>query len=143
MFKVEIFQKNETFIDDLLNFIFDKSPLLKRDNYIDNILNDEVSVTKNIDYIKKIGKIEVNDVFGSTFQSYHRSNENIYAISHNIHFIEFNGDKIYGLVEPSIRGDVIDFTKGILQPVYYRPDVNSRPRIATFDIDFNITNNAA
>ena len=60
MFKVEIFQKNETFIDDLLNFIFDKSPLLKRDNYIDNILNEGSSIQNNLDYIKKTLRKHVN-----------------------------------------------------------------------------------
>ena len=143
MYKVEIFQKNDTFLEDLLNFIFDKSPPLRRDNFIDNILNEESSIQTNFEYIKKIGKIELENVFGSTFQSSNRSNDNIYAISHDIHFIEFDGDKIYGLVKPSSYGEVIDFSKGILRPVYYRPNKDLRPRIATFDIDFIITNNAA
>jgi hypothetical protein len=38
---------------------------------------------------------------------------------------------------------VIDFTKGILQPVYYKNKEESDWKIATFDISFNIIDNAA
>ena len=50
-YKVEIIPKNESFLDDFFLFLIEKSDIFRRDISIDNILNDEVSVTKNIDYI--------------------------------------------------------------------------------------------
>jgi hypothetical protein len=143
MYKVEIFPKKETFFDDLLIFLSEKSSQFRRDFSIHNILNDSLSLDKKREYFTINNKIKLEKVYGSTFQSYLRGNDNIYAISHTITFLEFDTDKIYGILEPSDYGDVIDFSKGILQPVYYRPDKNSNWKIATFDIDFNISNIAA
>lgn len=143
MYKVEIFQKNETFLDDLVEFIFEKSPSLKRDNFIDDILNKSDSVNKNYDYIKKIGRIELDNVFGSTFQSSYRSNDNIYAISHIIKYLEFENDSIHGIIEHSQYGELLDFEKDILMPVYFKEREDSKFKIATFDIDFNIIRNVA
>ena len=141
MYKVEIFQKRDTFLNDLLIFLFEKSTQFRRDFSIYNILNEDVSLEEKKDYFSINKKIEVEKVYGSTFQSYYRSNDNIYEISHTIKYFEFDGDSIYGVLEPSKYE--IDFSEGILQPVYYKPDKDSDWKIATFDIDFNISNSAA
>lgn len=142
MCKVEILQKKETFLTDLIIFLFDKSLEFKRDFSINNILNEGSPMTNKFENFKN-KKIKLDNVFGSTFQSYIRSNDDIYAISHTITEIIFEDNYIYGIVNPSDYGEIIDFSKGILIPVYYRPDKNSDLKIATFDIDFTISNNAA
>lgn len=142
MYKVEIFQKNDTFFQDLVDFIFEKSPTLRRDNFIGNILNESTSIYNDINYLKNLGFVDLENVYGSTYQSSFRSNDNIYAISHIIERIEFLNDDVYGIVKPSEYGDVIDFDKGILRPVYYS-DKDFKMKIATFDIDFNKIQNVA
>lgn len=143
MYKIQIFPKNETFLNDLLIFLFEKSIEFRRNFHIDNILNSSVSLQHKYDFIKSTKIIDLQNVYGSTFQSYHRTNENIYAISHTITQIVIEDDFIYGIVKPNDYGEIIDFEKGILRPVYFRPDKESVWKIATFDIDFNIIDNAA
>jgi hypothetical protein len=142
MYKVEILQKKDTFLDDLLIFLFEKSIEFRRDFSIDNILNEDAPPHQKFDFLLN-KKIHLDNVFGSTFQSYYRSNNDIYAISHTITDLLFENNCIYGMVKPSDYGEVIDFSKGFLLPVYYRPDKNSDSKIATFDIDFSISDNAA
>jgi len=142
MYKVEIFQNNDLFIKDLVNFIFEKSPTLKRDTFISNILNDTTPITSDIDYLRSLGILELQNVYGSTYQSSFRKNDNIYAISHTIESIEFSEGSVYGWVKPSEYGDIIDFDKGILRPVYFSSK-DYELKIATFDIDFNKIKNVA
>jgi|688.fasta_scaffold522446_2 hypothetical protein len=141
MEKIEIIQKKEGFIRDLTKFILEKSSEVKRDFMIEKVIDDTSTPLNILDYLNKYKKVSLQNVFGSTFQSHYRTNDNIYAISHYIHHIEFEGGKFYGHLEPSGYGDVIDFNKGVLLPVYYKSDENSEYKIATFDIDFNIRDN--
>ena len=142
MQKIEILSKKEDFSKDLILFLFEKSKQLKRDFLIEDIF-DESILTDNLIYFRKFKKIKVEEVYGSTFQSTIRSNDNIYAISHYIHYVEIENDKFYAYIEPSNYGEIIDFTQGVLVPVYYRNAQDSEYKIATFDIDFTITNNVA
>ncbi len=137
-YKVEILPKNEDFIEELIVFLSEKSFQFRRDFYIDNILNKKTSLNK-FDYLRKISPISLENVWGSSFQSSYRSNNDIYAISHEINSIEIIDEKIFGNLNPSDYGDVIDFDKGKLRPVYFKKDHISNYQIATFDIDFNIT----
>ena len=92
----------------------------------------------------KSSPIDLEEVFGSTFQSHYRSGEQIYAISHNIISIEVSKGKYFANIEPSDYGEIIDFELGFLRPVYYKSkeEINDY-LLATFDIDFHIINSAA
>jgi hypothetical protein len=140
VYKVEILPKNEDFINQFFLFLFEKSNIFRRDISIENLLDESVSI-KNIEYLKKISPIILNDVYGSTFQSHYRDNDNIYAISHDVISIEIENGKFFGNVKPSRYGDIIGFERGLLRPVYYKKDDKSEYQIATFDIDFNIMDN--
>lgn len=135
--KVEIFPKNEGFIDELIVFLLEKSPQFKRELSIDNILNQE-SPLKNIDYLKKISTILVENSCGSTFQSYHRNDGPSY-ISHTIHSISVEENRYYANIEMIWGLEYNEFM--ILRPVYQK-ETNGY-KIGTFDIDYNISNNAA
>ena len=74
-----------------------------------------------------------------TKKSKFRKNEQIYEISHSIHCLYIKDDKISALVEPNKYGEIIDFKKCTLRPVYYKNN-EDKYCIATFDIDFNIKN---
>lgn len=139
-YKVEIIPKNESFLDDFFLFLIEKSDIFRRDISIDNILNDTASL-KDLEYLEKVSPIVLKDVFGSTFQSSYRSNDNIYAISHDVVSIEFKDGKIFGNVNPSTHGEKIKFDGGCLRPVYYKKNDKSEYQIATFDMDFNIMPN--
>jgi hypothetical protein len=137
---VKIFPKTKDFESELLDFLFEKSIDLKRDFSIDNILKTEDSPRKIDNLFENRNNIQVEEVYGSTFQSYWRTNKDIYSISHHIHEISKIGKSYYAKITASEYGEIIDFHKGILRPVYYRPEENKEVyKIATFDIDFNIT----
>lgn len=137
---VKILPKTKDFESELLDFLFEKSTHLKRDFSIVNILKNDFSPTTIYDLFRNDVKIELDDLYGSTFQSYWRSNKDVYAISHQIIDIFEKGEDFYASIIPSQYGDIIDFDKGILRPVYYKPDeYKDQYKIATFDIDFNIT----
>jgi len=139
MHKVEIFPKNDGFLGDLLTYLKNKSSQFNRDFSIDNILNEDDSLQIK-EYLIKESPIVLNDVFGSTFQSQYRANEQIYSITHNIQSVEITEDKYFGNVIPSEYGEIIDFDQGYLRPVYYKSE--NQYQIATFDIDFYIINSA-
>ena len=135
--KVKIFRKNDDFDKELLDFLLRKSSTLKRELSIDNILNKHDS-PNNLDHLfSLINPIEVQEVHGSTFQSYWRDNDDLFHTSHHVKSIYKDNDDFYGLVEPSPHGEIIDFEKGILKPIYYKP--KDKYVLITFDIDFNIT----
>jgi len=138
-YKVKIFPKTKDFEKELVIFLLKNSSSLKRDFSIDNILNSESSPL-NIDSLFKTNlPINITEIPGSTFQSHWRSNEVIYAISHTIKSISKEDEIFYGHIEPSPYGDIVDFEKGILRPIYYKKEKDDEYQLVTFDIDFNIT----
>lgn len=143
MIKVQIFPKNDSFLNELVAFLLKKSPQFKRNFFIDNILKEKgpSSLEK---YLIKSSPIVVEEVWGSTFQSHYRSDEQIYAISHNIISIEVSKEKYFANIVPSDYAEVIDFELGFLRPIYYKPkkEINDY-LLATFDIDFHIINSVA
>jgi hypothetical protein len=137
---VKILPKTKEFDKELLDFILEKSLHLKRDIYIQNILNTEENTISISEIFQSNTEIELDEVYGSTFQSYWRNNKEIYAISHMVKKISKIDETYYGVLEETPHGSLIDFEKGVLRPVYYRPKEDSHEyKIATFDIDFNIT----
>jgi len=139
-YKIKIVPKNEDFLEEIFFFINEKSIEFKRQFNIDNILNKESSPIELI--LKEKSPIILDNVYGSTFQSHWRNNEDIYAISHYINSLIFESDEIYADVTPSRYGFGVDSELSILRPVYYKSE-KGKYVIATFDIDFDISNNAA
>ena len=139
-YKIKIVPKNEDFLEEIFFFINEKSIEFKRQFNIDNILNKESSPIELI--LKEKSPIILDNVYGSTFQSHWRNNEDIYAISHYINSLIFESDGIYADVTPSRYGVGVDSELSILRPVYYKSE-KGKYVIATFDIDFDISNNAA
>jgi hypothetical protein len=142
MIKVQIFPKNDSFLNELVAFLLKKSPQFKRNFFIDNILKEKAPLSLK-KYLIKSSPIGVEEVWGSTFQSHYRSDEQIYAISHNIISIEVSEEKYFANIVPSDYAEVIDFELGFLRPIYYKPkEENNDYLLATFDIDFHIINSA-
>lgn len=139
LYKVKIFPKTKDFDKELLNFLLKNSPILSREFSIDNILNSHSSPIRLNDLFKESKPILINEVSGSTFQSHWRSNKDIYAISHTVKSVVKVQDQYYCFIEPTPYGEIIDFNKGILRPVYYKKQNDEEYQIVTFDIDFNIT----
>lgn len=139
-YKIKIVPKNEDFLEEIFFFINEKSIEFKRQFNIDNILNKESSPIEVI--LKEKSPIILDNVYGSTFQSSFRKNDDIYAISHYINSLIIESDEIYADVTPSGHGLGVDSEISILRPVYYKNE-KGKYVIATFDIDFNITNSAA
>ena len=139
LYKVKIFPKTKDFDKELLIFLLKNSPTLNREFSIDNILNSNSPPLKLNDLFRNSKPISINEVFGSTFQSYWRNNEDVYAISHTVKLILKDQEQYYGFIEPSPYGEIIDFNKGILRPIYYKKEKDEEYQIVTFDIDFNIT----
>jgi hypothetical protein len=135
-YKIEIIEKNKKFLDEIFDFLLKKSFEFKRNYKIDTTLNKKIDKSE---YLKKSSPINVESVYGSTFQSKYRSDDQIYAISHSIHSIEISNDKILANITSNEYGEIIDFDKGHLKPVYYKDDKNEYC-LATFDVDFNINN---
>ena len=63
-YKVEIFPKNEGFIDEIFEYLLENSPIFKREFSIDNILNEVCPLTN----LQKLSPIEISEKYGSTFQ---------------------------------------------------------------------------
>ena len=135
MYKVEIIVKKKSLTDEIFDFLVEKSFEFKRSYKIDSTFNKKIN---KLEYLKNSSPINVESVYGSTYQSKYRRNDQIYAISHSIHSIEIIGDRIFAHIKPNEYGEVIDFERGFLSPVYYK-DSNNQYRLATFDIDFNIS----
>jgi len=135
MYKVEIIEKKKSLLDEIFDFLLEKSFEFRRNYKIDISLNKKIN---KVEYLKKSSPINVESVYGSTYQSKYRSNDQIYSISHSIHTIEIIGDKIIATIIPNEYGEVIDFEKGYLKPVYYKDEKN-KYCLVTFDIDFNIS----
>jgi hypothetical protein len=139
--RIKILNKDKNFIDNLFDFLSNNSYEFKRQLKLDNIfesvnkLNDS---NDKIGYIKSQSPINIESVYGSTYQSKYRSNEQIYAISHSIHSIEIDNDQIFANINPNEFGEVIDFNKGHLKPVYHKKTVDEKYSLVTFDIDFDI-----
>ncbi len=133
--KVKIISEKQGFFEDLLVFLNQKSSFFKREFNITNILNEHVSP---LEFIKKNSPISVDGVFGSTYQSSFRKNEQIYEISHDVVSIGIDDSDFFAYVSSSKYGNKVNFHEGVLRPVYYKKD-NKSYLIATFDVDFNIS----
>ncbi len=131
-----LFEDSQEFIDDLFEFLYDKSYEFKRQSKIDQIFNNLDGLADKLSYLEKNSPINTQSVYGSTFQSKYRNNEQIYAITHNINCVYIKDGKISASVEPNTYGKIIDFEKCVLKPVYYKKN-QEKYCIATFDIDFN------
>jgi hypothetical protein len=138
-YKLRIFENDEHLTDEIVKYIISKSIHIQRELAIDKFLYD---TEFNPNHLKKISPIYLENVYGSTYQSSYRSNDNIYAISHNIEALGFDDEGCYAILTPSPHGELIDFDKGILRPVWYK-DEKDDYKLATFDIDFNISRNVA
>ena len=134
--KVKIFPKNEDFLNEMIDFFIENSKVFKREFSIDNILNEEHSLPN---LIEKLSPIPIDEKYGSTFQSHYRDNEPSY-ISHTIHSISIDDDIYYANIElwRLAYNDLM-----ILRPVYRKPKESSEYKIGTFDLDYDISNNAA
>jgi hypothetical protein len=139
--RIKILNKHKNFFDNLFGFLSNNSYEFKRQLKLDNIF-ESVNKLKNsndkIQYIKSQSPINIESVYGSTYQSKYRSNEQIYAISHSIHSIEIDNDEIFAIIKPNEYGEVIDFEKAHLKPVYHKKTVDEKYSLVTFDIDFDI-----
>lgn len=133
-YKVKISPQKSDFINDLLVFLNRKSSHFRRESAISQILEKNTQH----DILKKLSPIILEEVFGSTYQSSFRTNDKIYAISHDVLKICVENDNYFGIISPSPYGEIIDFEKGVLKPVWYQND-EGKFLIATFDIDFNIS----
>jgi len=134
--KVEIFPKNEDFLNELVEYLSINSKMFKRELSIDNILNESYSIEH---LIEKLSPISV-EKYGATFQSHFRENLSILDVSHLIHSISITQDKYYADIELLNGSEYHELM--ILRPVY-RTTTKSSPRLETFDIDYDINNNAA
>jgi hypothetical protein len=154
--KVRIFEKNEGFVNDLINFLMrnsgDFSKTITRDNFINEILSidenqkkDDLSVFTLRDLSPiKIGITENEfDICGKNYEFPNEDILNIGKISHSLQYITVESrNEIYGIIK------ILDTSQGkplksleeediILKPIYNRDN-----KIVRFDIDINI-NNAA
>jgi hypothetical protein len=129
LYKVIIFPKNEDFLSELLEYLFENSPIFKREFSIDNILNDNVSPEE---ILKKLSPISIVEKHGSTFQSYYRNPEPFFA-SHTVHSISIEENKYYANIE---LGNIEYNELMILRPVYKK--ALTKYKIGTFDIDYDI-----
>jgi len=152
--KVRIFEKNEGFVNDLINFLMknsgDFSKTIKRDNFINEILSidkklkkDDLSVFTLRDLSPiKIGITESEfDICGKNYEFPKEDILNIVKITHSLqHIIVESKDEIYGIIK------ILDTPQGkplksleerdmILKPIYNRDN-----KIVRFDIDININN---
>jgi hypothetical protein len=140
--KIKIFPKNEDFLNEMFDFLIEKSPTIKREFFINNILNQETSPLNFQDFLRENSVFELDNVYGSSFQGTHwRDNSQIYAISHTINSIVFEEDIFYGIVELSKN---IKYEPNlILRPIYYKPRDSDNFKLGTFDIDYDIIENRA
>ena len=140
--KIKIFPKNEDFLNEMFDFLIERSPTIKREFSINNILNQETSPLNFGDFLRENSVFEMDNVYGSSFQgTYWRDNSQIYAISHTINSIMFEEDIFYGIVELSKN---IKYEPNlILRPIYYKPKDSDKFKLGTFDIDYDIIENRA
>jgi hypothetical protein len=140
--KIKIFPKNEDFLNKMIDFLIEKSPTIKREFSINNILNQETSPLNFGDFLQENSVFEMDNVYGSSFQgTYWRDNSQIYAISHTINSIMFEEDIFYGIVELSKN---IKYEPNlILRPIYYKPKDSDKFKLGTFDLDYDIIENRA
>lgn len=137
--KVEIIEKNKEFLEDLVDFLHERSYQFKRQSRIDEIFLEKKSKKNILNYLIDQSPIELESVYGSTYQSRIRSNDQIYQISHQITSIEVTKDSFFANVDPTDSGEILEFEKGRLRPVFYKKKTeDSKLFLATFDIDFNI-----
>jgi len=137
--KIKIFPKNEDFLNDIIYFLIEKSPTIRREFSINNILNEESS---QFNFLNENSSFELDNVYGSTFQgTYWRDSSQIYAITHTINSILFEGDIFYGIVE--LSKNIKYETNLILRPIYYKPKNSDKFKLGTFDIDYDIIDNRA
>jgi len=134
--KVKIFPKNEDFLNEMIDFLIENSKVFKREFSIDNILNEEHSLPN---LVERISPIPIDEKYGSTFQSHYRNSEPSY-ISLTIHSISIDEDNYYANIElwRLAHNDMM-----ILRPVYHKPKGSNEYKIGTFDLDYDISNNAA
>ena len=124
-------------------FLSVKSPVFRRDFFIDNILKEQVSHNNFTEYLDKNSPISLEEVFGSTFQSSYRHNDQIYQIQFDILSIGKDELGFYGIIKMADYSPIrISNTKKSLpnlRPVYYKySDDKNDYLIATFDMDLNI-----
>jgi len=134
--KIKIFPKNEDFLNELIEYLFENSKVFKREFSIDNILNESHSLPN---LVKKLSPIPLDEKYGSTFQSHYRDDAPSY-ISHTIHSISIDEDKYYANIE-LWRLSYNDLM--ILRPVYHKPKGSNEYKIGTFDLDYHIIENRA
>jgi hypothetical protein len=131
-YKVNIVPKNDCFHDDMITFLKRKSVFFKRESALAEIFENK----KDVLQLQKVSPIFLDGVHGCTYQSDFRDNKDIFAISHEIISIGFDTDGFYGIISETNYGDLIDFDRVVLRPVYYK-NKEGEYLIATFDIDFN------
>jgi len=154
--KVRIFEKNEGFVNDLINFLMKNSygfsKTIKRDNFINEILSIDKKLKKDdlsVFTLRDLSPIKIGiaengfDICGKNYESPKEDILNIAKISHALQYITVESrDEIYGIIK------ILDTPQGkplksleeediILKPIYNRDN-----KIVRFDIDINI-NNAA
>jgi hypothetical protein len=149
--KVRIFEKNEGFVNEIINFLMSRtsefSKTIKRDKFINEILSIDKKLQKedlSMYILRNLSpiKIETNNSFNVCGKNYESPREyilNIGKISHNLHHIILDDkDEFYGIIQilntpcgrlfKSLKEEDI-----ILKPIY-----NHNKEIVRFDIDFNI-----
>jgi len=154
--KVRIFENNEGFVNDLINFLMKNSDefskTIKRDNFINEILSIDENLKKDdfsVFTLRDLSPIKIGitenfyDICGKNYESPKEDILNIGKISHSLQqIIVETRDEIYGIIK------ILDTPQGkplksleerdmILKPIYNRDN-----KIVRFDIDINI-NNAA
>jgi hypothetical protein len=154
--KVRIFEKNEGFVNDLINFLmknsYEFSKTIKRDNLINEILSIDKKLKKDdlsVFTLRDLSPIKIGiteSEFDRCGKNYEFPNEdilNISKITHSLQYITVESrDEFYGTIK------ILDTPQGkplksleeediILKPIYNRDN-----KIVRFDIDINI-NNAA
>ena len=156
--KVKIFEKNEGFVNDLINFLMKNSDefskTIKRDNFINEMLSIDKKLKKDdlsVFTLRDLSPIKIGITengfdtiyYGKNYESPKEDILNIVKITHRIlDIIVESRDEIYGIIK------ILDTPQGkplksleeediILKPIYNRDN-----KIVRFDIDINI-NNAA
>ena len=155
--KVRIFEKNEGFVNDLINFLMSNSgefsKTIKRDNFINEILSIDKKLKKDdlsVFTLRDLSPIKIGitdwklfDICGKNYEFPNEDILNISKISHSLQYITVESrDEFYGTIK------ILDTPQGkplksleeidmILKPIYNRDN-----KIVRFDIDINI-NNAA
>ena len=137
-YKVRIIPKKGGFHDDIIEFLKRKSTYFKRETSLLEILENKNDIIN----LQKISPIPLEEVHGCPYQSDYRDNKDIFAISHQIVSVGFDIDGFYAFLSETNYGELIDFDRVVLRPVYYKTK-DGEYSIATFDIDFNIMKDVA